>query len=128
MYTTANNGTTTEVQEYLDDAPQGIRADMLLQDAERVVKSVAPPPDPFSSDYQTTAKSAEYRVFEFLVLRPDRIKQQDLGDLKLGFFESKTAGDEYDLARRLMAGYLPVETVDDGTDANVGTITTVDFG
>lgn len=129
MHVTSSGTTTTAAQAFIgDEAPAEARADVLLRRAERAVSSVSVAPDPVTPAYTQTASDAELAVFEFIVLRPDRIKQQDLGDLKLGFFESKTAGDEYDLARRLMTDYLPIETADGGTDANVGTITTVDFG
>lgn len=125
---TANGTTTAMAIAFVgDEAPAEARADVLLRRAERAVSSVSVAPDPVTTEYIQTASDAEVSVFEFIVLRPDRVKQQDLGDLKLGFFENKTAQDEYDLARRMMAEYLPVETIVDSA-AHMGTITTVDFG
>jgi hypothetical protein len=113
MAYTSANGTTTDaaatgdvvlVMDYFpgaQGAPQ-TRLDVLLRRAERVVRDLAPSPDPATTEYRAAARDAELAVFEFLFSRPSYLQQHKVID------ESVTYADEQaleQLVRDAMPGY-----------------------
>ena len=125
-HTTQNGTSTAMATEYTgDESPGGIKADAVLRSAERAVAFEAP----FSGEagdqaaYLRDASDAELAVFQWLVLRPDRIKDQALGDLKTSYFGNAPT-DEYEVARSAMTRWLPQGALPD-TDAPVAVITNI---
>jgi hypothetical protein len=73
-YTTANGATTdTTISGNAIEQTAGAsglpvsRQDRLLRTAERLVRSLAPPPEPQDEEYPQAASDAEIAVFGFLV-------------------------------------------------------------
>lgn len=54
------------------------RLDAILRRAERLVRDLAPPPDPVGNEYPPTAADAELAVFEFLWERKSYVERDDV--------------------------------------------------
>jgi len=68
VYTTANLTTTVSAVEQAESATgfPVSRQDRLLRTAERIVASLAPPPEEESVEYRTAASDAEIAVFAYM--------------------------------------------------------------
>lgn len=83
---TANGTKLEDAIEYAgSDAPNGVKAQALLRDAERTVRDIAPPPEPVPSDYKADAKDAEMYVFSYYSASPGYISSASSDDVSITF-------------------------------------------
>lgn len=112
---TANGTTSIDAQAYAETELPSIKADALLGDAERIIKSIATLGDD-SEEYKQAAFSAELRVFEFLATRPDTIKSEQVDTtIQISYFEP--GGDGFELVRQTLDAWTPAKEL--GSDNSV---------
>jgi hypothetical protein len=86
-HVTANKVTASQAVDYhpgLKDVASGpaSRVDSVLRRAERLVRDLAPPPDPLDEEYKPAAADAELAVFEFLFSNPAHLESDQLSDAR----------------------------------------------
>lgn len=77
---TVNGVTIERAKNYHAPASSGSpeRLDTILRRAERLVRDLAPPPDPINSEYNPTAADTELAVFEHLWERASYVDRDDV--------------------------------------------------
>jgi hypothetical protein len=78
-YETANGTLTADAVEQSPVASgfPASRQDRLLRTAERIVRKLAPPPDPVTDDYRQAASDTEVQVFGFLATTNEGVEASD---------------------------------------------------
>lgn len=101
---TANGNDMDRVIEYYppaSNAPE-TRVDTVLRRAERLVRDLAPPPEPVDNEYKPTAADAELAVFEYLYESMPHVERKQELDATVVYRDP--AGVE-DVVRREMSRY-----------------------
>ena len=112
-YTTVNGTTTSAAQTYASTELVEVKADVLLRNAERRVKRVAPPPSEVSSEYNAAAADTEMRIFELLASMPVLpVKSESVGDISISYGDQTMTVDE--VVASEMADWIDTSTSDDG--------------
>lgn len=118
---TANGTTLEDAQEYAgDDAPTGVRAEALLRDAARSVRSIAPPPSPVPVDYKADASDAELYLFAYFAKVPGYISSMSADDVSISYREESqdSAGGPYARVRMMMSQWLEGPASEGGVGRN----------
>lgn len=120
---TSNGATLEQATTYAgaEDLPL-VRREAVLRDAERLVRDIAPPPDPAPVEYRVDALDAELRTFSWLCSHGDgNVKSESVDGVSLSYTDKPEP--VYDLVARLMNRWIkgtpPRPTVSKNAFSNV---------